>query len=75
MLQPEHYANRQDRLNPAGIQTPAQPTRARKMLVLAPLSTLRAVWYDSAVATLPDTSVFLLVGDKKKMRAGHREQP
>ena len=49
--------------------------RARKMLVLAPLSTLRAVWYDSAVATLPDTSVFLLVGDKKKMRAGIESNP
>ena len=49
--------------------------RARKMLVLAPLSTLRAVWYDSALATLPDTSVFLLVGDKKKMRAGIESNP
>lgn len=49
--------------------------RARRMLVLAPLSTLRAVWYDSAVATLPDTSAFLLVGGKKKMRAGIESNP
>ena len=48
--------------------------RARKMLVLAPLSTLRAVWYDSCVL-LPDTKSLLLVGSKKKMQSGIADNP
>ena len=48
--------------------------RARKMLVLAPLSTLRAVWYDSSVL-IPDTESFLLVGSKKKLEAGIASDP
>ena len=48
--------------------------RARKMLVLAPLSTLRAVWYDSTLL-IPDTESLLLVGSKKKMIAGIQDNP
>ena len=46
--------------------------RARKMLVLAPLSTLRAVWYDSVSYTLlrahetPEHLVCRLLLEKKK---------
>ena len=40
--------------------------RARRMLILAPLSTLRAVWYESVLSSL-NVSTLLLVGTTTRM--------